>query len=98
MESRALNGIRVLELTQHEAGPVCGQLLGWMGADVIKVETPVTGDPGRKIGSPLQTSEPDPSGFDAWYFLIHNSNKRSLSLNVKEPRGYDIFLSLVRDA
>lgn len=98
MESQALSGVRVLELTQHESGPVCGQLLGWMGADVIKVETPRTGDPGRKIGSPLQTSAPDPSGFDAWYFLMHNSNKRSLSLNVKDPEGYAIFLDLVRQA
>lgn len=98
MDSRALSGVRVLELTQHEAGPVCGQLLGWMGADIIKVETPRTGDPGRKIGSPLQTSAPDPSGFDAWYFLLHNSNKRSLSLNLKDPKGYELFLSLVRQA
>jgi formyl-CoA transferase len=98
MDSQAFNGIRVLELTQHESGPVCGQLLGWLGADVIKVETPVTGDPGRKIGSPLQTSAPDPSGFDAWYFLMHNSNKRSLSLNLKHPDGYATFLALVRRA
>jgi formyl-CoA transferase len=97
-EPRALSGIRVLELSQHEAGPVCGQLIGWMGADVIKVETPRTGDPGRKIGSPLQTSAPDPSGFDAWYFLMHNSNKRSLTLNIKDDEGYRIFLDLVRQA
>src|SRR5260221_9548045 len=96
--TRALSGIRVLDLSQHEAGPVCSQLLGWMGADVIKVETPKVGDPGRKIGSPLQTSEPDPRGFDAWYFLIHNSNKRSLTLNLKDPKGLELFLALVKES
>ena len=95
---RALEGIRVLDLTQHKSGPTCSQLLGWLGADVIKVETPVTGDPGRKIGSPLQTSAPDPRGYDAWYFLMHNSNKRSLTLNLKDPRGHEIFLSLVAES
>ena len=71
-------------------------MLGWFGADVIKVESPVGGDPGRKIGSPLQTSEGDPSGFDAWYFLMHNSNKRSLTLNLKRPEGVEILMALSR--
>src|SRR5260221_3168038 len=95
---RALSGVRVLDLTQHESGSTCTQLLGWMGADVIKVEPPKVGDPGRRIGSPLQTAEPDPSGADAWYFLMHNSNKRSLTLNLKDARGYETFLALVKHA
>jgi formyl-CoA transferase len=95
MDNRAFSGVRVLDVTQHESGSTCTQLIGWMGADVIKVETPRTGDPGRKIGSPLQTSEPDPSGFDAWYFLMHNANKRSIGLDLKNPEGYQTFLDLV---
>src|SRR5215471_9481211 len=98
MRERALEGVRILDVTQHEAGSTCTQLLGWMGADVIKVEAPRTGDPGRKIGSPLQTSAPDPSGADAWYFLMHNSNKRGLTLDLKNPAGKEILLSLVKKA
>src|SRR5215471_14557780 len=98
MRERALEGVRILDVTQHEAGSTCTQLLGWMGADVIKVEAPTTGDPGRKIGSPLQTSAPDPEGRDAWYFLMHNCNKRSIGLDLKSPQGYDAFLDLVRNA
>ena len=95
---RALTGVRVLDLTQHESGSVCCQMLGWLGADVIKIEVPKTGDPGRKIGSPLQTSAPDPNGKDAWYFLMHNSNKRGLTLDLKTKEGKEIFLSLVAKA
>lgn len=96
--TRALEGVRILDLTQHEAGCVCTQLLGWFGADVIKIEPPKFGDPGRKIGSPLQTSAPDPTGADAWYFLMHNSNKRGLTLNLKDPKGHALFLDLVKEA
>ena len=96
--TRTLSGVRVLDLGQHEAGSTCGQMLGWLGADVIKIEAPKTGDPGRRIGSPLQTQEPDPSGKDAWYFLMHNSNKRSVTLNLKDPRGKAILLGLAKSA
>jgi formyl-CoA transferase len=98
MLERALDGVCVLDVTQHEAGSTGTQLLGWMGADVIKVEAPKTGDPGRKIGSPLQTSAPDPEGRDAWYFLMHNCNKRSIGLDLKTPGGYEAFLDLVKHA
>ena len=97
-DARALSGVRILDLGQHEAGSACTQLLGWMGADVIKVETPKTGDPGRRIGSPLQTAAPDPKGFDAWYFLMFNANKRSITLNLKNPEGLATFKQLVAHA
>ena len=81
-----LTGVRVLDLTQFEAGTSCTQVLAWLGADVAKVENPKTGDPGRRVGS-TKPHKDDP------YFLMYNSNKRSIAVNLKDPRG----LQLVKD-
>ena len=59
---KALAGVKVLDLTQYEAGPSCTLMLAWMGADVIKVEEPTKGDQGRS----LATHQP---GADSWYFM-----------------------------
>jgi crotonobetainyl-CoA:carnitine CoA-transferase CaiB-like acyl-CoA transferase len=82
----ALTGMRVLDMTQYEAGTSCTQALAWLGADVVKVEPP-QGDPGRQIfgGGPV----------DSQYFLNYNSNKRSLVLNLARPEGRDLLLQLV---
>lgn len=78
-----LEGVRVLDFTQFEAGTSCTQVLAWLGADVVKVENPKGGDPGRRTGS-TSPHKDDP------YFLLYNSNKRSVALNMKSERGLEI--------
>jgi formyl-CoA transferase len=86
----ALEDIRVLELTNFMAGPYCGMLLADQGADVIKVENPKGGDFTR-------LAQPFVDGEGAG-FLAVNRNKRSIAIDLKQARGRDIFLALVRTA
>lgn len=88
---KALSGIRVIDLTQWEAGTSFTQALAWLGADVIKVESPGRGDPGRAA----TRDKPD---MDSPYFLILNSSKRGITLNLKTEKGKEIFFDLVRNA
>ena len=85
---KALDGIRVLDLTRALAGPFCTLMLGDYGADVIKIEIPGTGDDTRSWGPPF-------IGDESAYFLSINRNKRSLTLNFKEEKAREIFLKLV---
>jgi formyl-CoA transferase len=87
---QCLKGVRVLDLSQFEAGPSCTEALAWLGAEVVKVEHPKTGDPGRMI-----LSEPDR---DSFYFLSFNANKKSLAIDLKSGVGKNLILKLARKA
>ena len=84
-----LNGVRVLDLSQFEAGPSCTEALAWLGAEVVKVENPKSGDPGRSI-----FNEPH----DSFYFLTFNANKKSLTVDLKTAAGKKLALDLARKA
>ena len=88
---KALDGVRVLDLTRALAGPFCTLMLGDYGADVIKIELPNTGDDTRHWGPPF-------IGEESAYFLSINRNKRSLTLNFKEEQAREIFLKLVEQS
>jgi formyl-CoA transferase len=81
-----LAGAKIVDLTQFEAGPSCTEALAWLGADVVKIENPKLGDPGRW----LRPGKPDD---DPYYFHTFNANKRSMTVNLKSAAG----LALVKD-
>jgi len=85
-----LAGLKILDLTQFEAGPSCTEALAWMGADVVKVENPIVGDPGRSVGGK--------GAHDAFYFLQYNANKRSIAVNLKDPSGLQLVKELATTA
>jgi formyl-CoA transferase/CoA:oxalate CoA-transferase len=86
-----LNGIRVIDLTEALAGPYCTMLLGDLGADVIKIERPGSGDMSRGWAPPFVGSE-------SAYFLSVNRNKRSVTLNLKHPEAQAILHKLIQQA
>jgi alpha-methylacyl-CoA racemase len=90
MRPKPLHGIRVLDLTRLLPGPVCTLHLADMGADVIKIEDPDTGDYAR-WQEPVQVEH-------SAYFLCVNRNKRSLTVNLRSEEGRAIFMTLARDA
>ncbi|WP_432856313.1 formyl-CoA transferase [Amycolatopsis sp. CA-161197] len=85
---KALEGVRVLDMTHVQSGPSSTQILAWLGADVIKLETPGRGDITR---GQLR----DLPGVDSLYFTMLNGNKRSITLNMKSDEGKEIFTKLV---
>ena len=86
----ALENVRVLDLTQLEAGPSCTVHLAYLGAEVIKIEKPIVGERGRTLF--LGEGEEG----DCWYFLMLNSNKKSVTLDLKTDKGIEIFKKMVK--
>jgi crotonobetainyl-CoA:carnitine CoA-transferase CaiB-like acyl-CoA transferase len=96
-DSQALQGVRVLDLTRVLAGPFSGQILGDLGAEVIKVERPGVGDDGRIYGfSSLKDSEGKPTR-ESSFFLTANRNKKSVTVNIAKPDGQALIRRLVAD-
>lgn len=87
---KALEGIKVLDFTHVQSGPTCTQILGWFGADVIKVERPGVGDATRK-------QLVDKPGADSLYFTMLNHNKRSIELNSKNETGKEVLTRLIQE-
>ena len=87
--AKALEGVRILDMTHVQSGPTCTQLLAWFGADVIKVERTGIGDATR---GQLQ----DIPKVDSLYFTMLNHNKRSVTLNTKHASGKEIFAKLIK--
>ncbi len=86
-QTAALAGLRVIDMTHNQAGPACTQILGFLGADVIKLETPTSGDVAR-------TNMADEQG-ESLFFLVLNANKRSLTLNLKTDAGKALFKQVI---
>jgi len=91
---RPLRKIRVIDLTNVLSGPFCGHLLAHMGADVIKVEVPESGDLARQLGADPERNKKK-MGVS---FLAQNAGKKSVTINLKSPKGKDLFKRLVADA
>jgi formyl-CoA transferase len=86
-----LQGVKVVDFTQFEAGTTCTEVLAWFGAEVVKIENPGRGDPGRR----LRPGKPDD---DPYYFYEFNVNKKSLAINLKSERGLQIVKDMIRKA
>ena len=89
-DGKALDGVRVLDFTHVQSGPTCTQLLAWLGADVIKIERPGVGDITR---GQLQ----DVKGADSLYFTMLNHNKRSITIDSKNPQGKRVIDALIKN-
>ena len=89
--TQALTGIRVIDMTHNQAGPACAQILGFLGADVIKLEEPKGGDVAR-------INMRDKADSDSLFFLILNANKRSLTLNLKTEEGKALFKKVIAES
>jgi formyl-CoA transferase len=86
-----LQGVKVVDFTQFEAGTTSTEVLAWFGAEVVKIENPGRGDPGRR----LRPGKPDD---DPWYFHQFNVNKKSLTINLKSERGLQIVKDMLKQA
>ncbi len=91
----SLDGVRIFDLSRILAGPTCTQVLGDLGADIIKVEKPGSGDDTRRWGPPYLRDKSGNDTTEAAYFLAANRNKRSLTLDVAKPQGQNIARQII---
>ena len=92
---RALTGVKVLDLTQYEAGTSCTEYLGFLGADIIKIE-PLGGEPARTTN--FTKKEKEQGYTSSWYFIVMNACKRGITLNLKAEKGVAIFKEMAKKA
>src|SRR5258705_6575195 len=86
-----LQGVKVVDFTQFEAGPSCTEALGWLGAAVVKIENPKMGDPGLR----LRPGHPDTNPS---YFHAFNANKKSITVALKSPKALELVKDMIRKA
>src|SRR5262245_16341446 len=86
----ALSGIRVVELSQYDAGASCGEILAWYGADVVKVEPPA--------GAAARYSTTEQPGVDSYEFILLNANKRSVTCDLASADGKETISKLIQNA
>ena len=91
-DNRPMSGLRVLDIASFIAAPFAAAIMGEFGADVIKIELPEGGDPWRRYGTPTE----QPNSSLAW--LTEARNKRSITLNLRDPRGSELFKRMVAEA
>ncbi|MBU1904949.1 MAG: CoA transferase, partial [Proteobacteria bacterium] len=95
LHERALDGVKVLEYCSMVSGPYCAKIMADLGAEVLKIEPPVDGDPARRMPPfPEDKPHPEKSGL----FLYLNTNKKGITLNPEKPRGKQLFLELAKRA
>ena len=92
VELQFLAGIRVVDFTQFEAGPSCTEALAWLGAEVVKIENPKT-----RRSRPPAAARASPTTIP-YYFHMFNANKKSITLNLKSPRGLELVKDMLRKA
>jgi crotonobetainyl-CoA:carnitine CoA-transferase CaiB-like acyl-CoA transferase len=97
MSALPLSGIKILDLTRVLAGPLSAQMLGDLGADVIKIERPGTGDDARQFGPPYLVDPEGKQNNNNSFYLCANRNKRSVTINIASPEGQEIIRSLAKD-
>ena len=93
-----LSGITVIDLTRILAGPFCTQLLGDLGADIIKIERPGEGDDTRRFGPPYLHDDDGTDTGESAYFMSCNRNKRSVSIDISSSEGQALLLRLIQRA
>ena len=98
MTTGALSGIKILDLTRILAGPSCTQMLGDLGADVVKIERPGKGDDTRAWGPPYVKDKQGDNTSESGYYLSANRNKRSMAVDITTTEGADLVRQLAAKA